>query len=380
MEAIIGRDPRVGQVAVIGKPHPKWGERPVLVVELRQGDTGDVQEVADALRGKVADWWLPDEIVQLPRMPLAATGKIDKVRLRADYEQGSWTAMSLPAPETRIGVVGAGLMGAEIALVFALAGMDVLLNDRDPAAIDTALARLGTLMERGISRGLYTEDQRAAALMRIRPAPDLARFADRDLVTEAVFESLDVKCEVLAALDKACPETCVIASNTSTLPISTLSALLSPGRRQRFLGTHYFSPASRMNLVEVVPAFDTDPQVVAWTISLLESAGKQPITVKDVAGFAVNRMLHALLIEAVKLVEEGVATPEDLDTACRLGLGHPIGPFALMDNVTASLCLQVQEILQDAYGERFHPPALLKQRVAAGYPGGRGKPGWLSRN
>jgi 3-hydroxybutyryl-CoA dehydrogenase len=89
-------------------------------------------------------------------------------------------------------------------------------------------------------------------------------------------------------------------------------------------------------------------------------------------------MLHAMLIEAVKLVEEGVATPEDLDTACRLGLGHPIGPFALMDNVTSSLCLQVQEILQDSYGERFRPPALLKQRVAAGYSGGRGKPGWLT--
>jgi len=129
-----------------------------------------------------------------------------------------------------------------------------------------------------------------------------------------------------------------------------------------------------------VPAFDTDPAIVARTIAILERAGKQPIAVKDVAGFAVNRMLHAMLIEAVKLVEEGVATPEDLDTACRLGLGHPIGPFALMDNVTSGLCLQVQEILQDCYGERFRPPALLKQRVAAGYSGGRGKPGWLAKD
>jgi 3-hydroxybutyryl-CoA dehydrogenase len=134
-----------------------------------------------------------------------------------------------------------------------------------------------------------------------------------------------------------------------------------------------------MQLVEVVPAFDTDPEILAWTLSLLARVGKQPIAVKDVAGFAVNRMLHAMLIEAVRLVEEGVATPEDLDTACRLGLGHPIGPFALMDVVTSSLCVQVQEILLDSYGERFRPPPLLKQRVAAGYAGGRGKPGWLGK-
>jgi 3-hydroxybutyryl-CoA dehydrogenase len=287
--------------------------------------------------------------------------------------------MSPPAPEPRIGVVGAGLMGAEIALVFALSGMDVLLHDRHAAALDNALARLGALLERGVSRGLYTEDQHATALENIRLAPDLSSLGDRDLVTEAVFESFEVKGEVLAALDRACPATCVIASNTSTLPISTLGAALSPERRPRFLGTHYFSPVSRMPLVEVVPAFETSPETVAWTTSLLEDVGKQPIAVKDVTGFAVNRMLHAMLIEAVKLVEEGVATPEDLDTACRLGLGHPIGPFALMDNVTSGLCLQVQEILQESYGERFRTPALLKQRVAAGYSGGRGKPGWLGK-
>ncbi len=287
--------------------------------------------------------------------------------------------MSPSAPETKIGVVGAGLMGAEIALVFALAGMDVLLHDRDAAALDRALTRLAALLDRGVARGLYTEGQRATALDHIRPAPDLASFGDRDLVTEAVFESLEVKGEVLAALDKTCAEACVIASNTSTLPISTLSAALPPERRPRFLGTHYFSPVSRMLLVEVVPAFASSPETVAWTTALLERVGKTPIAVKDVTGFAVNRMLHAMLIEAVRLVEDGVATPEDLDIACRLGLGHPIGPFALMDNVTSGLCVQVQEILQEAYGERFRPPALLKQRVATGYSGGRGKPGWLGK-
>ena len=157
----------------------------------------------------------------------------------------------------------------------------------------------------------------------------------------------------------------------------TLSAALAPERRAAFLGTHYFSPVSRMQLVEVIPGFETDPEISARIVELLRAIGKSPVMVKDVAGFAVNRLLHAMLIEAVKLVEEGVATPEDIDTACRLGLGHPVGPFSLMDVVTSDLCLQVQDILHEAYGERFRPPALLKQRVAAGYGGGRGRRGWL---
>jgi 3-hydroxybutyryl-CoA dehydrogenase len=128
----------------------------------------------------------------------------------------------------------------------------------------------------------------------------------------------------------------------------------------------------------VIPGFDTDRTVVDRVAELMRGIGKTPIVIKDVAGFAVNRMLHAMMIEAVRLVEEGVASPEDLDTACRLGLGHPIGPFALMDVVSSDLCLQVQTILQDAYGERFRPPALLKQRVAAGLGGGRDKRGWLA--
>lgn len=278
----------------------------------------------------------------------------------------------------RVGVVGAGLMGAEIALVFALGGMDALLNDRDASVIDAALVRLARVTDKAVARGVYSAEHREQALGRIRPAPDIAMLRDCDLVTEAVFESLEVKRTVLQALDQACRVGCVIASNTSTLPISTLAATLSTARRPFFLGTHYFSPVSRMQLVEIIPGFDTDPNVTALVTNTLTDIGKAPVLVKDVAGFAVNRMLHAMLIEAIKLVEEGVATPEDLDTACRLGLGHPIGPFALMDAVTSGLCLQVQDILHDCYGERFRPPALLKQRVAAGYGGGT-NPGWIRK-
>ena len=280
----------------------------------------------------------------------------------------------------KAGVVGAGLMGAEIALVFALAGHDVLLHDRSEDALASAIGRLRGILDKGVSRQFYAPGTAQAALTRIQPVSAIAAMADCALVTEAIYESIDAKGAVLCALDEACQPACTIASNTSTLPISTLAARLTPERRKRFLGTHYFSPVSRMNLVEVIPGFATDPAVVDAVTSVLGGIGKQPVQIKDVAGFAVNRMLHALLIEAVKLVEEGVATPADLDAACRLGLGHPIGPFAMMDIVTSDLCLQVQEILHDAYGERFRPRALLKQRVAAGLGGGKGRAGWIDTN
>lgn len=280
----------------------------------------------------------------------------------------------------KTGVVGAGLMGAEIALVFALAGHDVVLHDRSEEALALAIDRLRTILDKGVSRQLHAPEAAREALARIRPTATIAAMADRELVTEAVFESLDAKSAVLQALDKLCAPACILASNTSTLPISTLASFVAPERRARFLGTHYFSPVSRMALVEVIPGFATDAATVEKVTAVLRGIGKQPVAIKDVAGFAVNRMLHALLIEAVKLVEEGVATPADLDLACRLGLGHPIGPFAMMDIVTSDLCLQVQEILHDAYGERFRPPALLKQRVAAGLGGGKARPGWIEKN
>lgn len=278
----------------------------------------------------------------------------------------------------KVGVVGAGLMGAEIALVFSAAGHDVLLNDRDEATLGRALDRLELLLKKGGDRGFYKAEEIEPILARIHPVTDLGTFAECDLVTEAVFEDLAIKAAVLKALDGVVKPDCLIASNTSTIPISTLAAELPVQRRPHFIGTHYFSPVSRMKLVEVIVGFDTSEMTAERAMAEMTSIGKTPVRVKDVAGFAVNRMLHMFIIEAVKLVEEGVATPEDLDTACRLGLGHPIGPFALMDAVTSGLCVQAQEIMQEAYGERFRPPALLKQRVRAGYGGGRGKPGWLS--
>lgn len=275
----------------------------------------------------------------------------------------------------RIGVVGAGLMGREIALVSALAGHHVRLSDRAAEALDAAMVRLAEILDKGIARGLYQESDRAA-LDRIKTTLDLAAFADRDLVTEAVFEHQDVKAEVLARLDAVCRPDCIIATNTSTIPIAVLASHVSAERRTRLIGTHYFSPVSRMKLVEVIPGIETAPETIEAAMRHCREVGKTPIAIKDVPGFAVNRLLHVLMIEAVRLVEENVASPEDIDIACRLGLGHPMGPFELMDATTSSLCLQAQEIMHEAYGERFRPRPLLKQRVQAGYVGGRGKPGW----
>jgi 3-hydroxybutyryl-CoA dehydrogenase len=236
--------------------------------------------------------------------------------------------------------------------------------------------RLRGVVTKGVTRGFYGQAESDAAIGRISMTTNLEAFRDLEFVTEAVFEDLAVKNNVLAQLDRICSPECILATNTSTIPISTLAASVSPGRRLRFLGTHYFSPVSRMKLVEVIAGFDTSAATMDETLAICAGVGKTAIRVKDVPGFAVNRVLHAFLIEAVRLVEEGVASVEDIDTACRLGLGHPIGPFELMDVTTSRLCLVAQEIMFEAYGERFRPPALLKQRVRAGLVGGKGRPGW----
>jgi 3-hydroxybutyryl-CoA dehydrogenase len=276
----------------------------------------------------------------------------------------------------KMGVVGAGLMGSEIALVFALAGKDVLLSDTNEANVARALDNLARVLQKGVQRGFYSADQERQALARIRPVRDLAPYADREMVIEAVFEDERVKAETFRSLDAICQPECILASNTSSISISGLASHTQSQRRRRFLGTHFFSPVSRMKLVEVIPGLDTDEATIGATLAVCREAGKTPIRVKDVVGFAVNRVLHAFMIEAVRLLEEGVATPEDIDLACKLGLGHPIGPFELMDATQLSLSLQVENILQEAYGERFRPRPLLKQMVQAGYNGKRVGRGW----
>lgn len=276
----------------------------------------------------------------------------------------------------RVGVIGGGLMGAEIALVFALAGHNVRLVDIAEDTVAAAMRRLAALLDKGVARGFHTAEQAGAALGSISTSTDIGQMADRTVVVEAVFEQEAVKAAIFRQLDAICPTDCLLTTNTSTIPISVLASYVSEPRRARFIGTHYFSPASRMKLVEVIPGLATSEATTLQALALCHTVGKTPVTIKDVPGFAINRLLHVFMIEAVRLVEEGVATVEDIDVACRLGLGHPVGPFELMDATTSSLCLQAQEIMHEAYGERFRPRPLLKQRVRAGYVGGRTRPGW----
>jgi 3-hydroxybutyryl-CoA dehydrogenase len=275
-----------------------------------------------------------------------------------------------------IGVVGAGMMGSEIALVFSLAGYPTIISDQTRAAADEAVGRLENVIERGLGRGFWSAETAQSARRNLSAVDGLEAHAECDLVIEAVFEDESLKREVFAALDAILAPSAGIASNTSSISITSLTAALGDERRRRFLGAHFFSPVSRMRLVELIATEDTDPAFADAVAEMLMAIGKTPIRVKDVIGFAVNRLLHALVLESIRLVEEGVCSPTDIDLACKLGLGHPIGPFELLDSTSNSLSLSVHNILHQAYGERFLPRPLLRQMVAAGYNGRKAGRGW----
>ncbi len=240
-------------------------------------------------------------------------------------------------PKEKIGVVGAGLMGAEIALVHAMAGHEVLLNDRSDALLAAARARLEDLLAKGVPRGFWRDDAVAPTLARIATTTDLARFADRDAVIEAVFESEPVKAEVWKRLDTVCPAHCLFATNTSSIAISTLASYVGPARRAHFIGTHYFSPVSRMKLVEIIPAFDTAEDAVALATRLARDAGKTPIRVKDVVGSRRQPRAVGLLHRGGEAGRGGRGDAgghrSRLPSRPRL---HPVGPFELMDNCDCS--------------------------------------------
>ena len=276
----------------------------------------------------------------------------------------------------KLGVVGAGMMGSEIALVFAMAGKSVLLADTSEEGLNAAVKKLSEVLDSGIARGFWAEEDKPLALSRITTTTNLEDFSDREMVIEAVFEDAEVKGQVFKKLDKILDPNCIVASNTSSISITVLSANVSEARQKNFVGLHFFSPVHRMKLVEVINGMDSSAEALEVATQACKDAGKIPIQVKDVVGFAVNRMLFALWNEALRLVEEGACTPEDIDIGCTLGLGHPVGPFELMDLTSNTLNLQVGNILEDAYGDRFHPRPILKQIVAAGRAGRKVGRGW----
>jgi 3-hydroxybutyryl-CoA dehydrogenase len=251
--------------------------------------------------------------------------------------------------DNKVGIVGAGMMGAEIALCFAASGYEVSMKDETLELAQKGKSRLENVLNKAVKKGTFQAKAKDSTLSRITPTDQYGVFKDTDLVIEAVFEDLGTKKSVLSELDKICKPDCVFATNTSSIPIT---------------------------LVEVIPGLETENETVKFMMECCRSIGKTPVRVKDVTGFAVNRILHAMWIEANRLLEEGVATPEDIDTACKLGLGHPVGPYALMDLTGNDLNLRVQEILQGEYGERFRPRPILKQKVHANHLGRKTGRGW----
>ena len=266
----------------------------------------------------------------------------------------------------RLAVIGAGLMGSGIAQVAAQAGWTVTLRDVDDQATARGLAAIEKSLARFVERGTVQPADAQATLDRITPTTDLATAADADLVVEAVFEQLDVKQKVFAELDKIVRDGAVLATNTSAIPVTQIAAATS--RPESVVGTHFFSPVPMMQLCELVRGFKTSDETLATAKAFAEEIGKTTIVVnRDIAGFVTTRLISALVVEAVKLVESGVVSPEDLDVACKLGFGHAMGPLATTDLTGVDVLLHAtRNIYTDTGDAKFFPPELLQRMVAAG--------------
>lgn len=269
----------------------------------------------------------------------------------------------------KVGVIGAGMMGAEIALCFAKAGYETVLEDISIELADKGKARLSGVLDRSIKKGQMDEKGKEAALANIQTTADLKDLSGCDLVIEAALEVFDIKAGIYKELNEYCKPDAIIASNTSSISITKLSSAISEQRKASFIGLHYNSPASVMKLVEVVPAILTDQKTIDTAMQVMRDIEKEPVLVKDVTGFALNRILIVLEQEALKLVDEGVCSVEDVDKVCQYGLGHPIGIFKLLDTVGIDLALTVAKIMFDAYGERYRPNEILQRKVDAGLLG-----------
>jgi 3-hydroxybutyryl-CoA dehydrogenase len=274
-------------------------------------------------------------------------------------------------------VCGAGMMGHGIAQVFAAAGHPVTLYEPELARAEAGLARIAGNLERAAAKGRLRGEERDAQLARIQVRADLARAArGAALVVEAVFEEEAVKRTLLADLDRLAPPDAVLASNTSSISITRLAAAVSPERRARVVGMHFFSPVPVMPLVELVRGAETSDGTEAAVRAWAAAIGKQVIASRDRPGFIVNRILMPYLAEAMRACEEGLGTAEDIDAGARLGLNHPMGPLELADFIGLDVCLHVMDVLHEGFGApHMAPPPVLRQLVDAGRLGqktGRG--------
>jgi 3-hydroxybutyryl-CoA dehydrogenase len=264
-----------------------------------------------------------------------------------------------------VAVLGAGTMGHGIAHVAAAAGCDVRVFDTLAGAAVAGVARVGKALDKGIELGKLAADERGRIFARLRAVDELAAACDgADCVIEAVPERLELKREIFAAVDRAAPAHALLATNTSSLPIGDIAvALREPGR---LVGMHFFNPVHLMKLVEVVRHAAADPAAVALAVAFAGKLGKSPITVADSPGFASSRLGLVIGLEAMRMVEQGVASAADIDTAMKLGYGHPMGPLELTDLVGLDVRLGIATYLAGAIGPSFTPPEVLRQKVADG--------------
>ncbi len=264
-------------------------------------------------------------------------------------------------------------MGSGIAQVAAMHHHSVILIDRDERIVNRGLAAIEKNLDRAIEKGRLTEEQRGTVLTHIRPEVAIKDF-DVDIAIEAASENLELKLEIFRALDQSTPPQAILASNTSSISITTLGAATK--RPERVIGMHFMNPVPVMQLVEIIRGIATSQETYEFTESLARELGKTPVEVRDFPGFVSNRVLMPMINEAIYAVYEGVGTPEAIDTVMRLGMNHPMGPLQLADFIGLDTCLAIMNVLYDGFSDsKYRPCPLLKQYVAAGWLGkksGRG--------
>jgi 3-hydroxybutyryl-CoA dehydrogenase len=273
-----------------------------------------------------------------------------------------------------VGIVGCGLMGSGIAEVCARAGYNVVVREVDESTLNRGLQRIRQSLGRALERGRIDQATYDQTLGRIRGTVNMADLAESDFVIEAVVENLDLKKQVFAELDRICREGVILATNTSCLPVTDIAAVTR--RPKLVIGTHFFNPAPVLPLVEIVRTILNDDETVETTRRFIESLGKTVVITKDRPGFIVNRLAIPFLLDAIRVLEEGLATKEEIDTAIKLGLNHPMGPFTLLDFVGLDTTLFVADAMYEQFRDpKYAAPPLLRRMVAAGLLGrksGRG--------
>jgi len=268
----------------------------------------------------------------------------------------------------KISIIGNGTMAMDIAQVCAQAGLDVIVRGRSDEKLQKAAARIEKGTARLVEKGKMTEDDKKALIGRIKYTKDLKDTADSDLILESIAEDVDTKIEMFKAIDAICGENTIIATNTSTISITLLAA--SVKNPERFIGVHFFNPATMMKLVEVIKGIKTSEDTFNKMMEFCAAVGKEAVAVNDSPGFVVNRILFPMINEAIGALQEGVASAEDIDKAMKLGSNHPMGPLALADLVGNDITLDILDLLFEETGDpRYRANVLLKKMVRAGLLG-----------